>query len=35
MQEPDLKVMTHSSTLSEKHKNLEVIGSNEHRKSQI
>ena len=27
--------MTHSSTLSEKHRNLEVIGSNEHRKSQI
>jgi hypothetical protein len=33
MQEPNLKVMTPSSTLSEKHKKLEVIGSSEHRRS--
>jgi hypothetical protein len=34
VQELNLKVMTHSSTLSEKHKNLEVIGSSEPRRSQ-
>jgi hypothetical protein len=34
VQEPNLKVMTHSSTLSEKHKKLEVIGSSEPRRSQ-
>jgi hypothetical protein len=34
VQEPNLKVMTPSSTLSEKHKKLEVIGSSEPRRSQ-
>ena len=34
VQKPNLKVMTPSSTLSEKHKNLEVIGSSELRRSQ-
>jgi hypothetical protein len=34
VQEPNLKVMTPSSTLSEKHKNLEVIGSSEPIRSQ-
>jgi len=34
VQEPNLKVMTPSSTLSEKHKNLEVIGSSKPRRSQ-
>jgi len=34
MQEPNLKVMTPSSMLSEKHKKLEVIGSSEPRRSQ-
>ena len=33
VQEPNLKVMTSSSTLSEKRKNLEVIGSSEPRRS--
>jgi hypothetical protein len=33
VQEPNLKVMTPSSMLSEKHKKLEVIGSNEPKKS--
>jgi hypothetical protein len=34
VQEPDLKVMTLSSTISEKYKNPEVIGLNEPKKSQ-
>jgi hypothetical protein len=34
VQEPNLKVMTPSSTLSEKRKNLEIIGSSEPRRSQ-
>ena len=34
VQEPDLKVMTLNSTISEKYKNPEVIGLNEPKKSQ-